>query len=411
MLRDLSVALCVLLLAALVAVGCGSDSGGEAASEEPSPTVTAASDTTTTTAAPTATTTEPTPTPTAVPVAWAHYGDVEISDNARVVSIDANPDGTTWALIATDLDEGRVAYEVSRFEGDRWVPFEGLELAEERPFIGFGGYPDPRLAAGIDGTAWILDAGDPLDVEGSQALESNLWMFDGVEWSRIESPPTAAYVGIDVGGDGKLWVGTDFPSTQVRSYDGEEWADHPSHFREYHLLHADTDGKPWLFSSSGLYGLEDDEWALYPWSAGDLDEAGWFVAGQASVVAHDGTMWTILTSGTGISDAEFRTEIFDGESWGLWPADTDAEGWAQATATARRQPQLLAALGEEHLFVSTDMRLVWFDVSGVAQVITVDDGAAVGPITAVTSDPEGTIWIGKGGGLTRFNPTFYEPSA
>ena len=407
---------CLSLVAALFVLGCTSDDDGEASPSAPSAAVTATpsptptTEVSTPTVAPRATPmTSPGP---AEPAAWTHYGVGDAGDRRTVLQIDVNPDGTTWALLASGIGGDQVTYEALRFQDDQWVGFDGLQLTEKRPFAGWFGYTHPVLAAGIDGNAWILDIREPQTEPEEAVLVGDLWEFDGRSWIENESG-TRPYGMIDVGGDGVLWAAyaQDYRPMILRSYEGESWAEQPDFPSSTTSFHVDAQGQVWARGSSGVMRLDGGGWEVHAYLLPAGDEEGWIAPEDGYVVAPDGTMWAVLGRGDRYADAELLTETFDGEAWSVWPADTSSAAWTEASALALSSWWRLAALGDEHLFVSREAQLIWFDVAGVAQVIPIDGGAGNGDVTALAADSEDTIWIGKGGVLTRFTPASYEASS
>ena len=438
----------VAFLACLLIIAGGCSSSGEidetateptsssttTTSEAPAATTTTTAEapttTTTTEGPPTTTTTSPaeaTPARGLDPDApWLHFEGAAATDLGRVIGIDVNPDGTTWAITELDVEVDGNGYVLSRFEDNEWVSHPGPILSlEDRAFQGFFGPLGPYVAAGPEGTAWVLD----VRWTDEQQLDwgTDLWTYNGEGWD-VARDLTPVGEGldpliraIDAGGDGVLWIGRDAvtdgyqvsqPAQFVRFDSGApygEWTTYATPPIENctatcNTPHSDANGTLWTFTASGVARLDGSDWTLLPRDPG-FTPPDWQTSANLGIVADDWTMWAILGREAEEEGQpyELTTQIFTDEGWKAWLDPSITPEWTDEAATAQAGYRFLAALGDDHLFVASESGLYWFTADGRAEKLGV---AGLGAVEIPALAPaEGSLWIGTAEGISRFNPT------
>jgi serine/threonine protein kinase/ligand-binding sensor domain-containing protein len=289
-------------------------------------------------------------------------------------------DGSRWETWTTDDDVGGNFIEAIRQdqEGALWFTHGGSGLsryqAEGDLWEVFGssqGALDWPASPGVDseGNLWVGDSDE-------------LRYFDGEIWHRF-APDELADVTISAvefdPGD-VLWLPTD---AGVLRYDPalDEWSrftadDHPLLEDVWSFL-VSADGTVWAGGEDGLVRYDGSTWSA-PEASGSAPEYVYDLA-----EAPDGSLWVA-------ADGELG-HLADGRwSYTRWPSD----GWLETLAFG---PDGSVWAGYEGLgrFNPAD---------GDWQMFTPRDGLAHQVVQSIHVTPEGVVWVGTEGGLSRYVP-------
>jgi ligand-binding sensor domain-containing protein len=289
-------------------------------------------------------------------------------------------DGSQWETWAIDEDLGGNWIEAIQQDKDGalWFTHPGTGLSRYQP----------------EGDAWQVfgQAGGALDWPSIPAVDSNgnLWIgdygelayYDGQGWQSFTAPELAdvSIYAIEIGPDDVQWLVVDGglmrhdPAT-------DEWttftgADHPIISDTWSIL-ASSDGTVWLGGEQGLVQYDGSNWSTpvalgnAPQSVDDLAEAP------------DGSLWIA-------ADGELG-HLADGRwSYVAWPSD----GWMERVAIG---PDGSVWAGYEGLGR-------YDPSSGDWQMFTPADGLGHWNVLAIHVTPEGVVWVGTAGGVSRYVP-------
>ena len=414
------------LVALMASAACSDDPAGPPTTTvRPGGTEPPASIVTTTTARSSPTTLA---TATTLPVATTTYTVADGLPTNEVLSVDVNEDGTAWATVRQEIAHVGVV----RLEGGRWAAHD--------PAATLAG--DVELAAGPNGTAWVIGTGFAGPV--------GLWEFDGDDWivhadcteqglergdcRRDVTEPTSGAVG----GDGDFWAQGFYSEGEV--YDcgflrreGDGWATFgpPEGGTEGWSGFCPgsdfaPDGHPHALRADGLYRLDDNGWTKLADTGGtpefrDLGVAEWAVG------AND-VVWVIRFE---IADLSLVWERFDGETWTTLPigieglGDLDIDRDCVLEEDPSLDPADLDRILDDPIdrayFLNSRLAPLAVDPGGgvwtsircsgalltdpgdgsVAETLTTADGLPSLRITDLEVGPDGVIWIATLDGLTR----------
>jgi ligand-binding sensor domain-containing protein len=209
--------------------------------------------------------------------------------------------------------------------------------------------------------------------------EGELVYFDGQDWQTFTAPGLvdASIHAIEFGPGDVQWIETD---RGLMRYDpaADDWttftgADHPILDDIWAYLAA-SDGTLWVGSEDGVVQFDGSSWRTpaasgsAPVNVDDLAEGP------------DGSLWVA-------ADGELG-HLADGRwSYYPWPSD----GWLETLAIA---PDGSVWAGYEGLGR--------FDpTSGTWQMFSTDDGLVHQTVLSIHVTPEGVVWVGTAGGVSR----------
>jgi ligand-binding sensor domain-containing protein len=299
---------------------------------------------------------------------WGTYGDgVTWSDGSQwetwrtderlggnlIEAIRQESDGVLWFL---HPGTGLTRHEPA---GDKWQVFDQANGALDWPGI---------HDLDSDGTVWIGEFGE-------------LRRYDGQRWQTFtaaELTDVEIYA-IEIGPGDVKWIMTD---RGLMRHDpvSNEWtmftaADHPLIGGAPSLLAA-SDGTLWLGAEEGLVSWDGREWS----TPGEPGDAPQFVGDLAE--APDGSLWVAV----GDQLAHFA----DGQ-WSY--SDAPSGGWLVTVAVGP----------DGHVWAGGE-GLGRFDPATGWLFYTVSDGLVHRLVRAIQVTPEGVVWIGTEGGVSRFAP-------
>jgi ligand-binding sensor domain-containing protein len=290
-------------------------------------------------------------------------------------------DGTNWETWATDDElggnwitairpgkNGTIWFThdgagVSRYEpqGDSWQVFGEAEGALDWPSV-----------PGIDGNGnlWIGDSDE-------------LLYSDGQGWQRFTAPELADVEiwAIEIGPDDVKWLVTD---SGLMRHDpaSDEWqvftgADHTI-IDDMQSIHAASDGSLWLGGDEGLVRYDGSTWGT-PEAWGEPPQYVYDIT-----EAPDGSLWVATDGDLGhLADGRWSTYAWPSDEW----LDTLAIGhdgsvWAGGyDGLGRYDP-----------------------ASGDWQMFTTANGLVHSRVQAIHVTPEGVVWVGTNGGVSRYVP-------
>jgi ligand-binding sensor domain-containing protein/tRNA A-37 threonylcarbamoyl transferase component Bud32 len=288
-------------------------------------------------------------------------------------------DGSRWETRATDDElggnsiqailqdgEGAIWFTseptgLSRYDpaGDGWQVFGEAEGALNYPSV---------PAVDSNGNLWIADSGE-------------MARYDGQGWQTFAVPELAG-VEIDeiaIGPDDVQWLVTDH-GLMRREWTSDGWTPFAGTqqliIEEIWSIVAGSDGTVWVGGEEGLAWYDGGTWRLE-----DSDNAPQFVSDIA--VAPDGSLWVA-------ADGELW-HLADGRwSYFAWPSDgwlgrvtvgPDGSVWAGYEGLGRYDP-----------------------VEGDWQIFAPADGLVHAIVQAIHVTPEGVVWVGTEGGVSRYVP-------
>jgi serine/threonine protein kinase/ligand-binding sensor domain-containing protein len=291
----------------------------------------------------------------------------------------ASYDGSRWETWATDEEVGGNWIEAIRQD-------EGGVLWFTHPGSGLSRYDPDRESWQVFGEAeGALDWPSVPDVDSNR----NLWLgeyggllrYDDQGWQRF-TPPELEDVEvywIEIGPDDVQWLVTDHGLMRHNPATGE-WAtytpaDHPIIDDIWSIL-ASSDGAVWLGGEEGLVRFDGSTWRPEtsdntPQSVSDIAEAP------------DGSLWVAADGELGHL-ADGRWSYFSTPSDGSLErvaVGPDGSVWAGYDGLGRYDP-----------------------VSGAWQMFEPDDGLVNWTVQAIHVTPEGVVWIGTEGGVSRYVP-------
>jgi ligand-binding sensor domain-containing protein len=289
-------------------------------------------------------------------------------------------DGSRWETWATDQDVGGNHIEAIRQDNDGalWFTHPGSGLSRYEPerdawqiFGEAEGALDWPSAPAIDsaGDVWIGEYGE-------------LLRYNGQAWETFKSPELSdvEIYAIEFGPGDVMWLVTD---TGLVRHDPvtNEWttftgADHPIIEDIWSIL-ASSDGSVWLGGEDELVQYDGGTWGA-PAASGTAPQ---FVDDIAE--APDGSLWVA-------ADGELG-HLADGRwLYSAWPS----EGWLERLAVG---PDGSMWAGFEGLGRFNPANGDW-------QMFTPDDGLAHMHVQSIHVTPEGVVWVGTEGGVSRYVP-------
>jgi serine/threonine protein kinase/ligand-binding sensor domain-containing protein len=285
---------------------------------------------------------------------WETWALEEELGGNVIEAIQQDGDGAVWfAHPGTGLSR----YEP---EGDVWRVFGETEGASDWP-----GVP----AVDSDGNLWIGEFGELL------------W-YDGRSWQRFTAPELTDVEiwAIEIGPNDVQWLVTDH-GLMRHDPASEEWttftgADHPIMEDIWSIL-ATSDGTVWAGGEEGLVRYDGSSWGA-PEALGD---APYFVDDLAE--APDGSLWVAADGELGhLADGQWSYSAWDSAGWlesvAIGP---DGSVWAGYEGLGRYEP-----------------------ASGDWEMFTPADGLGHRIVRAIHVTPEGVVWIGTEGGVSRYVP-------
>jgi len=289
-------------------------------------------------------------------------------------------DGSHWETWAVDADLGGNYIEAIRQGkgGAIWFAHPGTGLSRYEPesdaWQVFGeaeGALDWPSAPGVDsaGNLWIGDYGELL------------W-YDGQGWQRFTAPELAdvSIYAIEIGPDDVKWIATDSG-----------------------LMRHDPAADAWITFTGADSPMLEEIWSYLVSSDGTV-----WVGGEEGIVRYDGSTWsTPAASGSAPRLVDDLAEAPDGSLWiaadgdlvhlagGRWSSFAwPTEGWLETVAVG---PDGRVWAGYEGLGR-------YDPTSGVWQIFTPADGLVHMNVQDILVTPEGVVWVGTEGGVSRFVP-------
>jgi ligand-binding sensor domain-containing protein len=290
-------------------------------------------------------------------------------------------DGSRWDTWLTDAILGGNWIEAIREDNDGgiWFTHPGTGLSRYSPqmdtwevYGDVDGALDWPSVPGVDsqGNLWIGDVGEPV-------------YFDGQGWQALSAPDLvdASIYGIEFGPGDVQWIATDYGLMRYDPATGD-WttftgADHPILYDIWTFLAA-SDGTVWVGGEEGLAHYDGTSWS----SPAALGSAPQLIDDLAE--GPDGSLWMA-------TDGELGRLASGRWSYYPWPS----EGWLETLAVA---PDGSVWAGYEGLGRYDPDSDTW-------QMFTTDDGLVHHLVQAIHVTPEGVVWVGTAGGVSRLVPS------
>ncbi len=289
-------------------------------------------------------------------------------------------DGTRWDTWATDAELGGNVIEAIRQDGEGglWFIHPGTGLSRYQPETDswevFGerdGALDWPSYPGVDsaGNLWIGDVGAPV-------------YYEWADWQTSPVPELAdvSIYAIEFGPGDLQWLSTDLG-----------------------LMRHDPITDEWTTFTGADHPLLDDIWSLLAASDGTV-----WVGGESGLAQYDGSGWsTVSAQGAAPQYVDDLAEGLDGSLWAavdgelwhladgrwdrfIWPSD----GWLETVAVG---PDGSIWAGYEGLGHYDPASNTW-------EIFTTDDGLVHMTVRAIYVTPEGVVWVGTEGGVSRYVP-------
>jgi ligand-binding sensor domain-containing protein len=215
---------------------------------------------------------------------------------------------------------------------------------------------------------WIADNGE-------------LARYDGQGWQRsaIDELADVEIDEIAIGPDDVQWLVTDHGLMRHDPI-SDKWttftgADHPIIEEIWSILVA-SEGTVWIGGEEGLASYDGSTWR-----SETADNMPQFVSDIAQ--APDGSLWIAADGKVGHrDDGRWSYSAWDSDGWLEWvTVGPDGSVWAGYDGLGRYDPG-----------------------SGRWEIFTMADGLAHSIVTAIHVTPDGVVWIGTLGGVSRFVP-------
>lgn len=325
--------------------------------------------------------------------------------------------GTIPAWLVTDIIEdedglwlGTYGGGVGRFvKGDR-SRWETWATDDE-----LGGNEIETILQDGTGALWFTHPGSGLS---RYDPAGDTWQTFGEHEGALDWPSVP---GVD--SDGHLWIG-DYG--ELRRYDGRVWQSFtPAQLADitvYHIAFGPDDVQ-WLWTDAGLmrHDPATDEWTTF--TAADhlvledvytlfvSSDGTLWVGGEDALVRYDGSDWNAPTASG--DPPEYVSDIAEAPDGSLWVvADgalyhLDGNQWIQFSWPGEGWMETLA-IGPDGTVWAGHEDLGHFDPSsGVWETFTTADGLVHHQVEAIYVTPDGVVWVGTIGGVSRYVPGVY----
>jgi signal transduction histidine kinase/CheY-like chemotaxis protein/streptogramin lyase len=307
---------------------------------------------------------------------WANYTDADGLENETIWQIQTDARGQVWVGTGDGLYVGRKTPD-----GIRFARFEAA-----------GSREITSLALEPGGTLWAGASGyGILRIDGRSGVVSQF----PLEMQRMNyTIPSIA-----VGPDGRVWAALDSrPGLMVWSKASGKFekADIPKEARPAGTaVRFSPSGELWYASAHGIYVQSAGRWTHYSSADGLLEDSV-----KALGFSPNGDAWVVYASGVGLTQVERRAGktrflhlgTLDGlPSMQLYFARHDARG---------------------RLWVGSDRGVAVYDGKNWAQFRR-GEGLAWDDCDtdAFHAEPDGTVWIGTSGGLSRYQESSGKPTS
>ena len=378
---------------------------------------------------------------------WAGFASEAVGDTTGTQAGISRFDGTTWRTVdvpggvprptVRDIHEASdgslwfttTLYGVLRFDGASWTRY----TAEQ----GLAGNSVFRVLEARDGALWFT------------CFEDGISRFDGTRWqtySAQDGLPEGVFARLlwqtD---DGTIWTGT-HATGALCSFDGDRWTTYSSRdipkLSRVAIAKLARDGSIWFGGSVGArisrFNPSADRWTVYsdvppadPRGGGAPDLVFAFgnqvwMAGMNRVVRYDGRIWQSYTVSDGLIDGGVTT-IIQAKNGSIWVAGQH-QGKSGAARFDGRAWQVFSdvdGLVGKNIYTGfvAENGDLWFgtklgvgggrsEAHGVMRydgrnwvAYTTEDGLSHNMVYDIAQTPDGAMWFGTLGGLSRFDGT------
>jgi ligand-binding sensor domain-containing protein len=322
--------------------------------------------------------------------------DVPGGTGGQIYALAVMPDGDLW----TSSDLG-----ASRFDGTSWASYplgvgvRGLEVSDEGALWastanGVAQYREAEDSwvfhaqeQGLPGPQVHIIGAGPGGEGWAYIAWEGLYRYNGEAWQLIESPPGGDVRDIAFAADGTPWIGTvggsHYPGGALSYWNGEGWMDVSSAtgLISFSAVAPGPDGVVAAATNLGLGIYENGEWRML--------KDGPTSSREASVaVTPDGAAWfafgdeSLSTNGSGLSQ-------LDGQEWQYHLGD--AEVGAPAVAP------------DGSLWVGAGCSIQRFDGAAWETLAQCDQELPVGNILDIEFAADGSVWVASGLNLIQYD--------
>lgn len=343
------------------------------------------------------------------------------------------------------IANGKGWRNIDRSAGLRGVVYSAFEDRQRALWIGLAGRGLARWGGYGEWEKYTSDGGLPNDLvyEILPLANRSLWIATesglflgkagrrGIEWAQAPGVSRLPVHTVKLAPDGDLWIGTesngaariDTHTHQVKWFGESEGlaakAPYTLRFDRKHQLWAATEAglfvsKPPYRRFSRIVGLPSTRF----WTIAEGADGRIWAGGTSGLFEYSGADWRKYTDANGLSNQEVIAlgSAPDGTMWvgfrfggGIDHVRPSATG-----AKIERSVQRLGTLGIVY-FLNFDAKgRLW---AGTERGVDVWDGARWSHydsndglawddcnLNAFAAEPDGSVWIGTSGGLSRFNP-------
>ena len=289
-------------------------------------------------------------------------------------------DGMRWDTWLTNVEVGGNLIESIRQDGEGalWFTHPGTGLSRYEPdsdawrvFGETAGALDWPSMPGVDsaGNLWAGDYGE-------------LVYYDGQGWRTFSAPELTdvSIDGLEFGPGDVQWIATDAG-----------------------LMRYDPATGEWITFTGADHPFLDDIWCFLSASDGTL-----WVGGEQGLVQYDGTTWSTHWASGGTP--QFVDHIAEGPDGMLWVAADGELGhlaggrWTYVSWPGEGWIETLAFAPDGSIWAGYEGLGRYDPASDTWQIFTTADGLVHMSVLAIHVTPDGVVWVGTEGGVSRYVP-------
>jgi ligand-binding sensor domain-containing protein len=290
--------------------------------------------------------------------------------------------------------------------------YDGVNWQTWATEAGLGGNDTFAIVEDGSGAIWFAHDGDGLS---RYDPATDVWQSYGESDGALDWP---SHPGLDA--EGNLWIGG---YGELKTFDGQAWQTfQPRQLTDSAIF--DIAFGPglvrWFVTDEGLvrHDPTTDEWISFTAADHPLlsevnqllvasDGTVW-VGGYEGLIQYDGTGWrTPSTAGKPPTWVNDMAEAPDGSLWLVGDGNLfhlDGERWVQFSWPGEGWTEKLA-IGPDGVIWTGATAMARFDPSsGAWQVFTSADGLVGAEVRAIHVMPNGEVWVGTSGGVSRYVP-------
>jgi ligand-binding sensor domain-containing protein len=295
---------------------------------------------------------------------------------------------------------------VALYDGSRWET-EAYVIDEE-----VGGNSIEAIRQGKDGPIWFTHPGTGLS---RYEPAGDTWQVFGEAEGTVDWPCVPA-----IDSEGHLWTGD---SGELLSHDGQGWQRFTApELAEvgFQAIAIGPRDVRWLVTDSGLirYDPASDEWTTFTsadhsviediWSILAASDGSLWLGGEEELVRYDGSSWsTPEASGDAPHNVDDMAEAPDGSLWIAADGELGhitGDRWSYSAWPDNDYLECLDFAPDGSVWAGGEGLGRYDPGSGQWQRFGADEGLVHLKIEAIHVTPEGVVWIGTQGGISRYVP-------